>query len=214
MRPVLRRMRTEPSRCRTVTVFATDSVAKLEGLRLLLRRHIERVADQALSGLGRRSDIQNFADSLGDAVLEHAESTGVLVLRNPDRIFVLKNARGGLRLHAAMAATGRASAATVVFTGSNRSLIVERRDRGSSRWSLAGGVRILRPSHGEQHEERPRDRQPRPSQFALSYEHAGSHLFGVGCLYDESVEESTKSGNAPPLLGTVDPRLDMQCILL
>src|SRR5271155_2131379 len=130
MWPVFRRMRTQPAGRWTVTVLATDPVTQFERLGLLLGGYIERVTYQAPGGLGGRfAEIQNSADTQGNVVLQHIESSGVLVLRDPDGVFVLENSGGGLRLHAAVATTGRASTGAVVLTCRDRFLLVKRRRR-------------------------------------------------------------------------------------
>src|ERR1039458_5365653 len=157
--PVFCGMRTEPTRCRTVTVLATHSIARFKCLGLLLWGDVEYVTSQALGRLSGGSDIQDFADTLGDIVLQHTESSRVFVLRDPDRVFVLENGGGGLRLHAAMATTGGASAGTVVLAGSNHFLIVKwRRCWRSGNCSLARRAGALRDAHDEQHEKQPDDR--------------------------------------------------------
>src|SRR5579863_908749 len=73
VRPVSRGMRAEPSRCRAVTVLATDTLAKLEGLGLLLWGHIERMANQAFPGFLRRADFKDRAHILGNSILQGVE---------------------------------------------------------------------------------------------------------------------------------------------
>ena len=205
MRPVLCRMRTQPSRRRTVTVLATDAVVKLKRLRLLLRWHVKRVTDQTLGGLSRWSDIQDSPDTLRDIILQHTESSSMLVLRDPDCVFILENARGRLRLHAAVATAGRTSARAVVLTGSDVFLRVK-----------VGLVRVLRIANGEQREKQPDDRQQWLSHFAIHSSTKAPEVFCRGAwLYDESAKKSMQSSEAVLAFDrAMQPCLDMEFILL
>src|SRR5271167_1872916 len=110
-----------------MTILATHPIAKFERLRLLFRGDVERVTDQAPGGFRRRfSEIQNPSDTLGNLVPQHAESSRVFVLRDPDGVFVLKNWGGDLRPNAAVATTGRAPTRANVLAGRKRLLIVNR----------------------------------------------------------------------------------------
>jgi hypothetical protein len=106
---------------------------------------------QALGRLSGRPDVQYLADALGNVVLKHAEGAGMLVLRDPDCVFVLKDVGGAFRLHAAMATAGRTTAGTIVLTSRDRFLI-EKRGRGESRGSLGRQTGIPRSADGEQRE--------------------------------------------------------------
>ncbi len=192
VRPIFCSVRTQPSRGRTVTVLATHPFGQLERLRLLVWGNVKCMAGQAFRRFRRRPNIQNRANVLGNLVLEHTVSSRVLVLGNPDCVFVLENSRCGLGLDAAMATAGGAATRAVVFAGGNRFLRIK-----------AGRSGSLRIAHGKQHEQRPGGREQWLPHFAVSsHQGAESHFDRVGRLYDESAKESTKShADFPPAMG-------------
>ncbi len=87
--PVPRRMGAQPVGGGPVTVFAADSVADIEGPRLLIIRDIEGMTTQAFCGRCRL-DIQVAADPFSGLACESGEGlTGMFILDRPSAVFVL-----------------------------------------------------------------------------------------------------------------------------
>src|SRR2546421_1411021 len=126
MRPVSGGVRTQPARSRTVAGFAAYAVIERKGLRTLISTHVKRVTDQTFRRPVGRTEIEDFANTKGNWIAKHAESTRVSVLRDPNAVLILINTSRGPWLNASVAAACCASAGTTVFTGKRDLLSVER----------------------------------------------------------------------------------------
>ena len=131
--PVFNRVRTQPTRCRTVAMFATDAVADIEGLGALLGRDRERVTSQTfLILVGRRLQVQNPPHADRDVVRQDLVSTRMFVLSRPNAVFVLRNAEKGLGKNAAVATASRAASGPGVLTnGRGFTGLCQRKDTGT-----------------------------------------------------------------------------------
>ncbi len=116
VRPVFDGVLAQPARRRAVAAFATHSIADVEGLSALLGRNRKGVTGQTARGLGGRMlKPEDFANADRNGIGQHLIGAGVFVLARPDAVFILWNPSDGLRLNAAVAAAGRASASSVVL---------------------------------------------------------------------------------------------------
>jgi hypothetical protein len=130
--PIFDGVRSKPSGGGTMAVFATYSVADVEGLSAHLWRDGERVARQAFLVLaGRRFQVQNFSDANGDVIGQYLIRASVFVLSGPDAVFVLRHMGNLFGQNAAVATAGGASAWAVVFA--DDSILSRRQSRGGQR---------------------------------------------------------------------------------
>ena len=100
--PVAGRVGTQPVRGGAVTAFATDSVANVERLRLLVVGNHEAVACEASCGRSRL-DTEVAPNSFSNVAGQCGERAGVLILDRPSAVFILQDEAVRAGLNAAMA---------------------------------------------------------------------------------------------------------------
>ena len=143
-------MRSQPSGCRSMAIFAGHTLRDFKRAPALLRRSRESVTRQAFWCIfGFRAEFQNASHAFANLSGQRLISAAVFVLDDPGRVFVLQDPAAGNRLHAAMATRGRTGARANVFPRLILRRIQEewRQDRGAENQPSDGGNQ--RVAHSE-----------------------------------------------------------------
>src|SRR6266853_1560544 len=116
VRPATRDVRPEPRRRGPVAAFAGDAFIQFECLGARVRRHVKRVASETLRRLLRLAHAKNPANALAHLARKRLVGLRVLILDDPNAVFVLENAAIGAGLDAPVATRGAARAGPRVLT--------------------------------------------------------------------------------------------------
>src|SRR3989442_11546999 len=126
MRPRFCRVRPQPRRRRPVAVFAGYAFGNFKRASALLRSWIECVAHQALRRFFRlRAQFQDTRHPFSDVSDERLIRAAMLVLDDPRRIFILKNAAARYGPHASVTTRRCTRTWADIFDG----LILRRKQR-------------------------------------------------------------------------------------
>src|SRR5271155_4208515 len=109
-------MRPQPRRGRSMTAFATHALGHVELAGTLRGFDTERMTDQTLFRLLRRSDFEDGCHLPTERSGEHGIGSGMLVLSNPGTVFVLQYLCSPLRLNAPVTSDRRARSGSHILT--------------------------------------------------------------------------------------------------